>query len=600
MPVAKLASGWSHQRGKRHPLRVTSQTLTTRTGPPSGRFVATYVPAGLVQVGEKELAKVAVGLPNPGRFRSWTAPPTGGQPVHLNASWISDAPTLDVDAEVARYVGARRVEIQGQPALFLPQLSARPAPVLAWQPLPGQMVTVSGTAVADDDVLATAQGLRVPELEASSLPTGFDPVPQSSEMAQPVPVPRRYSLYYGVGGSPDAATALTPQPTGPALSISARWGEPLAPAAPSAGEVRGHPAVAPPQGPDQAGTVALAWIERGDLQVQMSASGIDETELRRVAEGLRERSAAEVLAQDSTAAVASATAGGTSYTLRTSTQPGCLQLIGDGNRITAACGFDPGADGVSVLVSAVAKGDGPSRPVVVGLVRADAAGMRVVFPDGNYVAGSVAPAAAGSATTLYAVEMPQAAAVAAVVAVDRAGTELARHSLLAEFPGAPLPPWAAPRLAPADVAPTLLAAWGQDSKGQGCAALALTAIGPGSGAAARVANFGPGAWAVAFDKAGLPGTDADGKPSPDSGRSAYGVAGTSLDIVVAHTGGWTAHKVWADGSRADYGPDGGAGTVWMADLYVRGQRCLYNVWSALGREHLEQLLDGIRMVSGTP
>jgi len=128
----------------------------------------------------------------------------------------------------------------------------------------------------------------------------------------------------------------------------------------------------------------------------------------------------------------------------------------------------------------------------------------------------------------------------------------------------------------------------------------LTAAGPGSGAAARVANFGPAAWAVAFDKAGLPGTDADGKPSADSGRSAYGVAGTSLDIVVALTGGWTAHRVWADGSRADYGPDGGAGTGWRADLYVRGQRCLYNVWSALGREHLEQLLDGIRMVSGTP
>ncbi len=155
-------------------------------------------------------------------------------------------------------------------------------------------------------------------------------------------------------------------------------------------------------------------------------------------------------------------------------------------------------------------------------------------------------------------------------------------------------------LAPADVAPALLAAWGQDSKGQGCAALALTATGPGAGAAARVANFGPGGWAVAFDKAGLPGTDADGKASTDSCRSVYGVAGTSLDLVVALTGGWTARKVWADGSRADNSPAVGSGTKWSADLYVRGQRCLYNVWSALGREHLEQLLDGIRMVSGAP
>ena len=64
--------------------------------------------------------------------------------------------------------------------------------------------------------------------------------------------------------------------------------------------------------------------------------------------------------------------------------------------------------------------------------------------------------------------------------------------------------------------------------------------------------------------------------------------------------GWSDHRLWRDGSRAEYRLSGSSGTKWLAQLYVRGQRCEYNVWSEVGKEHLERLLDGIRFVEGAP
>lgn len=39
-------------------------------------------------------------------------------------------------------------------------------------------------------------------------------------------------------------------------------------------------------------------------------------------------------------------------------------------------------------------------------------------------------------------------------------------------------------------------------------------------------------------------------------------------------------------------PDG-SGESSLAYVYIGGQACLYNVWSKLGRKHLERLLDGL-------
>jgi hypothetical protein len=175
-----------------------------------------------------------------------------------------------------------------------------------------------------------------------------------------------------------------------------------------------------------------------------------------------------------------------------------------------------------------------------------------------------------------------------------------RREILPEPPAAPAPPWSAAKV-PARQAPAeLVEAWEGDGRRDGCAALTLTDQGVGAGATPRIASFGAKAWAVAFDKPGLPGTTAEGRPTSDGGRSAFGVAGTAIDSTVKRVDGWSDHQVWSDGSRADYGLEGGTGPKWLAQLYVRGQRCEYNVWSAVSKEHLEQLLDGIRFVEGAP
>jgi hypothetical protein len=59
---------------------------------------------------------------------------------------------------------------------------------------------------------------------------------------------------------------------------------------------------------------------------------------------------------------------------------------------------------------------------------------------------------------------------------------------------------------------------------------------------------------------------------------------------------WPHERRWADGSIAGYGPEGGTGPNQLAYLRIAGQGCLYNVWSRLGREHLEFLLEQLRFV----
>ncbi len=70
---------------------------------------------------------------------------------------------------------------------------------------------------------------------------------------------------------------------------------------------------------------------------------------------------------------------------------------------------------------------------------------------------------------------------------------------------------------------------------------------------------------------------------------------------------WEAGTNLPAGSAAGYGlqgalpyPEGsqGAGEQSLAFLLIRGQQCQYNVWSKLGRDHLELLLGELEMVAG--
>jgi hypothetical protein len=144
--------------------------------------------------------------------------------------------------------------------------------------------------------------------------------------------------------------------------------------------------------------------------------------------------------------------------------------------------------------------------------------------------------------------------------------------------------------------------WAKARNRERCAPVAFTDVGGAQGTA-RAATFG-GGWAVAFD---LPGT-----------RSAYGVAGPGL---LAADGGppyeqtrrltrqWPYFMELEQLERpsfAGYGLEGarpyrdenasGEGENSLAYVRIHRQQCTYNVWSRLGRAHLETLLRGLQML----
>lgn len=152
----------------------------------------------------------------------------------------------------------------------------------------------------------------------------------------------------------------------------------------------------------------------------------------------------------------------------------------------------------------------------------------------------------------------------------------------APAPAPPAAPWSGARLAASAVPAVYVAEWRKAENRATCALIAPASLGEGAGATPRRANFG-GGWAVAYDRPGL--------------RSAFGVAGTGSRASDPAYAAWPHRRAWADGSSAGYGPEGGTGPNQLAYLRIRGQDCLYTVWSNLGRAHLEQLLESLRFVA---
>lgn len=142
------------------------------------------------------------------------------------------------------------------------------------------------------------------------------------------------------------------------------------------------------------------------------------------------------------------------------------------------------------------------------------------------------------------------------------------------------------------------AQWSKAANRDACAPLGLKSDAK-AGGTPRPATFS-GGWAVAFDR-------------PDR-RSAYGFAGAGLlpedraDFAVKvdrlakqwpYIRRWDAGDNLPTGSAAGYGLEGakdyptgssGFGQQSLAYLRIPGQTCQYNVWSKLGRDHLELLL----------
>jgi hypothetical protein len=143
-------------------------------------------------------------------------------------------------------------------------------------------------------------------------------------------------------------------------------------------------------------------------------------------------------------------------------------------------------------------------------------------------------------------------------------------------------PWSGAELAHGDVPAVYAEQWGRVANRATCGLFAFTELGEGASARPRTAPFA-GGWAIAYD---LPGQ-----------RSAFGIAGTGSDAAEPAYSEWPFRREWADGSSAGYGPEGGTGPNQLAYLRIAGERCLYNVWSGLGRDHLELLLESLRRVA---
>lgn len=153
-------------------------------------------------------------------------------------------------------------------------------------------------------------------------------------------------------------------------------------------------------------------------------------------------------------------------------------------------------------------------------------------------------------------------------------------------PASPLPktaPWRQASLARNAVPPVYAEQWAKAENRSACALVGFRDVGDaGIGAKPRAANFS-GGWAVAYD---LP-----------EQRSAFGIAGAGVKADDPSYDQWPYVYEWGDGSKVEYGLEGGTGPSQLAYLRIEGQQCLYNVWSRLGREHLETLIREIRFVA---
>lgn len=155
-----------------------------------------------------------------------------------------------------------------------------------------------------------------------------------------------------------------------------------------------------------------------------------------------------------------------------------------------------------------------------------------------------------------------------------------RERVAAPVPERFAAPWSRDTLRPGQVPAEYMRAWRAAENRSSCALVAPATVRVQS-ARPRIAQFA-GGWAVAYD-------------TPEQ-RSAFGVAGTGTTPDAATFDAWPHRRRWADGSSAGWGPEGGAGPNQLAYLRIAGQECLYNVWSRLGQEHLQQLLLELRFV----
>ena len=169
-----------------------------------------------------------------------------------------------------------------------------------------------------------------------------------------------------------------------------------------------------------------------------------------------------------------------------------------------------------------------------------------------------------------------------------------------DLTGLPPAPWSSAPLSVDTVPAPVLAAWASAPNRATCAPMAPERLGAGEGAEARVSEgLVEGGWAVEFDRRGAPGLSADGESCRRCGRGVFGIAGTRMspdELVDEGDVGDVPTPTFADGSHVEVEAPAEGESVAAATLTVRGQGCVYQVWSFLGEDHVRELVDGLRLV----
>lgn len=385
-------------------------TAQASPGHPSGRLIPTWLPADLrVQVEEETTASEGT---SPGWSRVYVrrGPFAGDQDI-LVISLEDGTPALDVDTEVSRYAGARRMVVQGRPAVLLGLVAARREAVLVWNPAPGRTAQVRGTGVSEEELAGVAEGLLPPPLlDATPLPEGFSELQRSDEHPFPAAVPRQYALdTRGLRGG-------AAREGSPSVQIISAWGATV-PAGRATVTVRDRTGVVTGDGPE----TVLTWSERPDLVVRVTGRNLGLDVVRRIATELRELSVDEVLARPTGAPVVLARGelGGTPYELRTSrgASGACLELVHDW--MATRCSAGPTEDVVDF-------GGSVSQGVAYGSVLLDATAVRLELDGGQAVETVPVGKEAALGTAFYVAAVPPGARLLAVVALDAGGQVLRR------------------------------------------------------------------------------------------------------------------------------------------------------------------------------
>ncbi len=378
---------------------------------PSGRFLPTWLPGNLRVQTEQEWAAGTEA-----RGSGWTRTyirrgPLGAGHDVVTISLEEGAPALDIDAEVARYAGARHATVQARPAMSLGLVAARHDAALVWSPGPGRLAQVLGSGVSEEELSAVADGFQLPpRLDATPVPHGFTELQRSDEHPYPAAVPRAYAVNTLPMRGPSRP------PGTPSVQIIASWAGVVPPGNDTV-TVRERTGVVTTDG-DQ---TVLAWSERPDLVVRVAGTNLALDEVHRIASELREQSVEEVEARPAgvPALLARGNIGGRPYELRTTSGASgpCLELAH--GWVGSACSVDPLREAVEFEPSTL-------QGVVFGSVLRDAASVRLELDGGQAVETDPVGKAAGLATAFYVTALPPNTRVLAVVALGPQGQVLRR------------------------------------------------------------------------------------------------------------------------------------------------------------------------------